>query len=521
MKKPIEKKLPFAECHLWKEQGRFYQSNGIEAWNNLLPFYATNNPYIGKAYAEVILRYMQDLVRLKLHDNSEPIYILELGAGTGAFCYYLLKTLVDLQPQLNLGDVKFIYVMCDFATKNIDFWQTQPNLLPYIEQGYLDFAFFDADQQQDIQLQKSGILLQKDNLKNPLIVIANYFFDSCRHDFFRIQDKKLQIALFDPELKLPTDINNSVVAMAEIDPSFEYVDIQLPYYQDQMADSVLQYYLSHFDNINFTFPIGVIHCIEHLRKMANNRLLLLCTDKGYAKFNIEYAEAYQPDVVPHAGAFSISVNFHALGQYAKQCAGDFHFEDTCQDLTSVLCTFGDNLIEFIETRQAAMNYLNRFSPSNTLQLISQLKHNGKQFHLNTILAFLKYTDCDNYIFLRFLPVILELIKKYPHNILAIQDLLDHLDKIAENFYYLPAVEDTFFGIASLLQILQRYESALQYYGQSLNYFGRLPNTLFSMAICYYFLDNREQALAFFKEANKLDNENILITGWLNFIISNN
>ena len=167
----------------------------LKRGKNKVPFYATSNPYIAHSYAQVIVRYIQDTIRQETYDAKAPFYIAELGAGSGLFSFYLLKSLLELLGDLGLGAVKIVYVMTDFVEDNITFWQTQPNLRSYVKQGYLDFALYDAERSTSICLRNSKSKLTQDTLKNPLIVIANYVFDSLRHDFFQIADHKLQIGL--------------------------------------------------------------------------------------------------------------------------------------------------------------------------------------------------------------------------------------------------------------------------------------------------------------------------------------
>ena len=42
-------------------------------------------------------------------DLTEPVYIIELGAGPGVFSFYLLKQLEELQAESNFPKVKIVY----------------------------------------------------------------------------------------------------------------------------------------------------------------------------------------------------------------------------------------------------------------------------------------------------------------------------------------------------------------------------------------------------------------------------
>jgi len=50
-----------------------------------MPQYITSNPMIATAYAEMIFGFLQD--RANKEDQSEPVFVVELGAGAGRLAY--------------------------------------------------------------------------------------------------------------------------------------------------------------------------------------------------------------------------------------------------------------------------------------------------------------------------------------------------------------------------------------------------------------------------------------------------
>ena len=61
--------------------------------------------------------------------------------------------------------------------------------------GLVDFANFDAENDVEMNLIISKKKLNKYTIKNPMVLVANYIFDTLRHETFRIIDGKLQEAL--------------------------------------------------------------------------------------------------------------------------------------------------------------------------------------------------------------------------------------------------------------------------------------------------------------------------------------
>ena len=61
-------------------------------------------------------------------DTSEPLYIVELGTGSGKFSYYMLKALEEMSSVCEFPLGKIVYVMTDFTENNFNFWRDHPAL---------------------------------------------------------------------------------------------------------------------------------------------------------------------------------------------------------------------------------------------------------------------------------------------------------------------------------------------------------------------------------------------------------
>lgn len=96
--------------------------------------------------------------------------------------------------------------MTDFFESNLESWRALPCLQRFIASGHLDFAVFDALDGTDFTLQQAGvrprvgccwfpllhsrlarqITLNASTLRNPLIIVANYVFDTLPHDVYQV-----------------------------------------------------------------------------------------------------------------------------------------------------------------------------------------------------------------------------------------------------------------------------------------------------------------------------------------------
>ena len=181
----LEDKMPLAKSMLWDMQTDFFANQGPEAWiKGIVPQYITTNPYIATLYAKTVFGYCRDYATRNDIDKDSTIYIMELASGVGRFTYTFLKRFLHIIDNSSLKGLKFKYIVTDFSEKNIEYWQSHSFLKPYFDAGILDCATFDISKDEELHLRNSGEILRVGTLKNPLILIANYTFDSLPQDTF-------------------------------------------------------------------------------------------------------------------------------------------------------------------------------------------------------------------------------------------------------------------------------------------------------------------------------------------------
>lgn len=137
--KILESDVRLSECLLWRLQEEYFQESRIAAWKQV-PFYITSNPFIARAYAEVLVAFLLDYGPHL--DPDEPVYILELGGGTGAFAFYLIKELQTQKGSFAAVDrLSLKYVLTDLAEKNVVFWEAHEKLRAFRESGPLSLPY--------------------------------------------------------------------------------------------------------------------------------------------------------------------------------------------------------------------------------------------------------------------------------------------------------------------------------------------------------------------------------------------
>lgn len=481
-----EKKL--SDSALWRLQEEYYSSLGIEAWNNV-PFFVTSSTFIAENYADMIICFLRDYID-KL-DLDEPVYIVEMATGSGRFSYYLLKELMKKKAYFAaLKDVKIKYVMTDFTEKNILFWENHEKFKPFIESGVLDFAIFRPEEYLFLNLRNSKGKISNKTVKNPMMAIANYFFDSIRQDAFRIDEGVLK----EGKISLWRNFNEDVrpsdpVRIGQISYCFNYYETDPCYYKDERLNSILNYYCENFFKASIIFPLGALDCVRNLMHMSNNNLVLISSDKGFT--DMEYMLGHRDsEYATHDGAFSYMVNYHAIRKYFENMGGtSFFTKDKNLDLNTQMSILTRDCCELEELTYCFNEKVERCNDINfmyaTQHLIDDTARENTYLRLTGLMGFLRMNLCDPAVFCRFASKMFESLD----NISFVQkvDLLRVLDETWDNYYHFGGEANLPFWIAQVLYGLNMHEKSLKFFDKTVELHGEHE-------IIYYFRGKCHEAL---------------------------
>lgn len=304
--------VPLSQCGLWALQREYFMRTGIDAWRtNTVPSFATSNPYIAHAYAQIALAYMDDcgLLAPTLKDAKERLHIVELGAGSGRFAFHFLRSITSLLDDEGVPRNRLRYVMTDIVPANIAFWRGHEQLRPFIDAGILDFAEYDAVAGGAVQLQVSGDGFDAERPMPRVVGIANYVFDSIEQDLFEIDRGTLKETAVRLVEERGHDHDADGAALATRSRPCED-----DYYGVRAWDAILAEY-RRLARASIVFPVGALRCLGNLRALANDRLLVLSVDWGWTRLSA--AEGAAPPCVLRHGSISMDVNFHALAAYTR------------------------------------------------------------------------------------------------------------------------------------------------------------------------------------------------------------
>ncbi len=493
----IEKNKQFSRSALWRIQRDFFDREGIHAWTSQVPFYITSNPFIARSYARIVLAFIRDLTRQDPEAKNHPFYILEPGTGSGRFSYYFIKTLDELLQNANMADIRICHVMSDFTRSNLQYWEQQHALQPYLARGLIDFAIYDMEADRPIILSRSKIQLNQETLINPLIVFANYIFDTSLNDLFAVRDNKLYELTVTLETEESNVENNWPKEMEKVDIHYQAHEIHSDYYHHPHIDNVLTLYKNSLKESVVLFPTGAFHVLGFLKKLANDRLLLISTDKGHGALHTLDGIG-RPAIYFHGNFFSAMVNFHAIGQYLKNAGGDFFLQTPRKGIKTSVFSSHFTLRDLPETWQTIQDWVEGFSPADYFTLHRRISDSFEECNLETLASHLELANWDPHIYLKLSRHILSLLPDADRDTQYF--LAQNMQKLAANFYDMPQIECVLFEIALFFHQIKQYETAIEYYTMAKPFVGDRPSLDYNIGLCLHFLGNNKDALIHFKKA---------------------
>ena len=499
----LEDKKPLSQSMLWKLQTDFYANQGPEAWiNGIVPQYITTNPYIANIYAKTVFGYCRDMTSREDYDKNTTLYIMELAAGVGRFTYTFLKRFLHIVENSSLKGLKFKYIVTDLAEQNVEYWQNHSFLKPYFECGVLDCATFDMTCEEELRLRYSGEVLRKGDLKNPLILFANYTFDSLPQDTFYVNKGELFEGLLTVTSKGEQVDPADKSILAGLD--YYYTDEQIQgsdYYEDTNMNDILLYYKDCLMDTAFSMPIVALSCLDRLKKLFGDDIILLSTDKGYRNVSSMHKN-YHPYLSKH-GSISLTVNFHALELYFESLGGKaLHSIYDHENVTMSLFLLSQSSQDFIETAMTYQDIIESIGPDDFYIIKKAVVPLNKSLTTKELLTFIRYTVWDSRTFLEFYNTLLERIaeeKDFPKD-----ELIAIIHKVWEHYFPIGEKGNLFYCLGSLFSYFGYDTDAIKLFQSSLEFYGEDAAINYELALCYYNLQEFEKALEYIEKSLILD-----------------
>ncbi len=489
----LEEPQVFSQSLLWELQRQYFIEKGVAAWRQgEVPHYVTSNPTIANCYAELVFAFWRDQQTLTPISGAtqQPLYVCELGGGSGRFAFYFLTRLAQICDQAGVALTQFRYVLTGLVERILEFWGGHPRFQRFVKQGSIASALFYAAESAQLDLQLSQQTPAAGSLERPLVVIANYLFDSLPQDLFYLADH----ACYQGLVSLLMEEDPAPLSATEI-----LARIRVGYDHQPLADSsalepnlqaILERYRESLDDTYLLLPTLGLRCLERLKGFSKRGLLVLSADKGDDRLEAYYHQP-PPGLVRH-GCFSLNVNYHAFKVFCEQSGGLALFPGHPYRLFNLAgLLLVDQPAQYRETQRAYQHYVREFSPDDFCTLAKEARQHSAGMSVAEILAYIRLSYYDSHQFAHYLPRLEELAPSLPFD--EWQAVKTTVERVWEMYFPLGEAQDLAYQIGCLLYEMDEYALALVYFKHSLEIYGEHLGTLYNMAACYQLLEQHAQA----------------------------
>jgi hypothetical protein len=504
----LETDVPLSQSVIWRLQRDFYVQRGLKAWTeDMVPSYITNNPFIAEIYAEIVAAFLVDCMEPAWGESrplspENPLRIVELGAGTGKFSYLFLRKITALLRARNIAPRILRYCMTDCSESLIADWHANRYLAVFVEQGILEFRLHGAEDEAVSQSAAEGDPGSAKQAKGPLVVIANYVFDSLPQDAFIIANGQISEALV---TTAGGNEHGGAPSLGGVRLSFRNVPLSPDRYADKSWNHTLEQYRSRVPAATVLFPFAALRLLQQVSKSSDGRMLVLAADKGFMHEEELALSQGPPALEFHASShcFSQVVNFDAISKYFAAIGGETLLPQKHFSSLSI-CAFvqrrpGD---EFSATGKAYEQALAGFGPDDLFALMSWLNAHMEEVSVLQALALLRLTRWDTTALLRLFPV----IARQLHTVSAERnDLRQAVLNTWDNHYPVGPAENVLaFNCGAILLALRFFADAFTMFKTSQEVLGPSAATSYNLGLCLMGLERTSEAMAFMVEACDLD-----------------
>ncbi|MBT3221119.1 MAG: hypothetical protein HN348_18720 [Proteobacteria bacterium] len=500
----VEHNVRLSESVIWRLQLEYYRNKGPSAWaSGQVPSWVTNNPRLASLYAEVAVAYGQDCLAGHGHpiDQGSPINIVELGAGSGALCYRVLRALDRTERIWKPLGLTFRYVATDQAEDNVDFWQKHPLLRPYIDTGRLDVAVYSPADELELRLRLSGEVLTPGALANPLVLFANYFVDSLPTDLFRVEGGRLFEGRTTTTCKTPLEdgawgprLTPDHLGHLTLDYQWDEVDEPYP---ESLYNEVLHFYAETYDKVSIPFPIAALKALEHVDALSAGRFLWLLADKAPPPgFGGE-----QGKPVVH-GAISLDANLDVLREVVAARRGLYlrNHEGASLDLTAL----AGEVSHLPTTELIWSSHVSARDPSEYILHFQSFFTEGATLAPATFVTILSESGWDPHMIRLLQRLIIDRVGELDEA--HCRRLLRALELCHENYFPIGEATDTTSLMGALALRAGDFALARRFYLESLQHRDQSHVTMFNLGVCDLREERWNEAVVWFERCLDVEPE---------------
>jgi hypothetical protein len=500
-----------SESVLWRVHDAYFEESGVTAWaSGDVPHAVTTGPVLARSYARLVEGLVDDCHagRFGGSDPAAPIYVVELGAGSGRLGFQVLSAL----DAARLEPYRAVYVMTDRAKANVEFWLGNPRLEQFVAAGRLDFAQFDPTTDRTVHLERAGTELVSGGIANPMVVVTNYLFDVLPQDLFAVVDGELYEELVEVYLDDATVTERAADFFDHVRLAAHRQPITEGRYASHLGSLLEGAARRAGDGQRFLFPVGGLAALDNVLDLATGRVLWLIGERPPRRLQpvgVEAAPTFKPGPVIrmgiHGRSISLPVDLPVLAAAAGTRGAGAELllpRDPPPAFLAAAIVAGDAGAAS-SSRAAYGLAIDDLAPELVAHVVKRaLRDRGEGASLQDLVAILRTARYDPRTFERCLP---GLTKHLPSGGAELVDeAVAVFRRILELDYPLVAATDLAGSIGALLATSGREPDAVWFFERSLP--GNAPDAgkLVTMARCYARLGSLDRAAELAEQALALD-----------------
>lgn len=387
----VEKFTRFDQSIVWSLLHRFYAEAGPEAWSNkIVPQRSTSNAFCADTYAAIVASFFKELMA---EGNSQPPIIIELGGGSGRFAWQFLNRLFNYHFSDEDPCPEFTYLLTDGATKNIDAWKRKARFAPLIESGVLEFAQLLVEPDPVIR-GDSGDMKPADLAGRPLIIIANYLFDSIAANMFRVRDHQIEQVFLQTESTERNFTRKPITTFQSISDRFQSRPIKGAPTGHQIIDEALAKYATRPGDFHVVVPQIGLEFVETFVD-RDTPMLLLAGDLAYS----DPSEFQLASPLIFDTYFAHHTNLHLFGELFRAYRGVMQSQQhkDANFSCSLFSLAGKNRWEALalgRTRETALALLKDFNPYDAHEIIELIESTAGDMSIRQAMALIRFAKFD-------------------------------------------------------------------------------------------------------------------------------
>lgn len=496
----VQKMTRFDQSIIWSLLHRFYMEAGPEAWSNkIVPQRSTSNAFCADTYASIVATFFKELAA---EGNSEPPIIIELGGGSGRFAWQFLNRLFNYHFSDDDPCPQFTYLLTDGATKNIEAWKQKERFTPLVESGVLEFAHLLIEPDPIIR-KGDGDIKPQDLTDRPVIIIANYLFDSIASNMVRVKNNQIEQVFVQTDSTDRKFLKKPITSFQSITERFESRPIEGEPTGHAIIDAALRRYAEMPGDFHVVVPQICLEFVENFLD-RDTPMLLLAGDLAYSdpsEFELESPLIFDTYFAHHTNLHLFGELFGAYGGVMQsQRHKDANF--SCS-LFSMPGKEKWEVLPLPRTRETANALLKDFNPYDAHEIIELIENTAEDMSIRQAMALIRFSKFDPDVAAACIPHLLFNIEQGEEEI----DRPQFYETFMEAFRaYFPDGSETHFdcGIAQLFMRLEYHAQALQLIDHSIREFGKNAPRLFALSLALLNLGDEAKAEIVVREAAKLD-----------------